>query len=358
VPNKYRIAILLGCIVVITMLHNVSSLNDPLFLNIYQRLYYVPIVVAAYWFGLKGALVTSVISTFSYPHHGHFHWPDNPFYAMNQYAEMMMFNLIAFVTGALSDLWKRQRLKYEKTAEELNDAYRKLQSSFEQVRKADRLSALGELSAAMAHEIRNPLGSIKGGIEIIENGPGKRRDEFVSIIKKEVGRLDRIISDFLKYARPVPPEMRRHDINSIIDSVVRLVEKNAEQRGVVISTRLLPNLPETCMDAEQIRQALLNVILNAIQAIVAKGSVTVRSFIRENWLIVSVSDSGIGIPEENRARLFDPFFTTKADGTGLGLSTSFQILKAHGGDIEVKTVAEKGTEFLIILPVKEGKDEG
>lgn len=356
-PNKYRIAILLSFIIAITMLHNVSSVEDPLFLNIYQRLYYLPIVIAAYWFGLKGALITSVISTFSYPHHGHLHWPDSPFYTMNQYAEMMMFNLIAVVTGILSDLGKKQRLRYEKTAKELNDAYKKLQTSFEQMRKVDRLSALGELSAAMAHEIRNPLGSIKGGIEIIEGEPGNRKDEFIGIIKKEIARLDKIISDFLRYASPMSPEFRKYNINSIIESVIKLVKKNADYRDVVIISKLLPNLPQISVDGEQVRQALLNIILNAIQAIPAKGSVTIKSFIKNDTFIISIDDSGSGISEENKDRLFDPFFTTKGDGTGLGLSISFQIAKAHGGDIEVKTIEGKGSQFLITLPLKEGNDE-
>ncbi|MBE9505017.1 MAG: sensor histidine kinase [Proteobacteria bacterium] len=353
--NKLKIGILATSIIFITLLHNISSMEGPLFLNIYQRLYYIPIVLAAYWFGLKGALITSIISTFSYPHHGHYHWPDKPFYTMNQYAEMMMFNLIGIVTGILSDLETRQRKKYEEASSELKEAYQKLQDSFEQVRRSDRLSALGELSAAMAHEIRNPLGSIKGGIEIIEEDFDKssQKFEFIQIIKKEISRLDKKITEFLHYARPIPPQKRNSNINDIIYSVVRLVEKRAEQQGVKVVAELDEAMPETMMDSEQIKQALLNIILNGIQAIPASGVVTVKSWFENLTVCVSVRDTGKGIPKGEREKLFDPFFTTKEEGTGLGLSITYQILKAHGGDIIASEPKEGGGEFIVYLPKEE-----
>lgn len=357
--NKWRITILAAFILLITLLHNISSIEGPIFLNIYQRLYYIPIVLAAYWFGLKGALITSIISTFLYPHHGHYHWPDRPFYTLNQYAEMMMFNLIGIVTGILSDLEKRQRRKYEKTATELKTAYQQLQDSFEQVRMADRLSALGQLSAGMAHEIRNPLGSIKGGIEIIEEGfdPESKKYEFIQIIKKEINRLDHKISDFLKYARPASPERRISGINKLVASVISLVEKRAEQENVVISSKLAGQLPDLLIDSEQIRQALLNIVLNAIQSINEGGNIEVETGEKEGYLFISVIDSGCGIPDEDIARLFDPFFTTKDEGTGLGLSITFQIIKAHNGEVEVKRSGQ-GSQFIIKLPISEVSNEG
>ena len=268
---------------------------------------------------------------------------------------MMMFNLIAIVTGILSDLEKRQRKKYEQTAIELETAYRQLQGSFEQIRMADRLSALGQLSAGMAHEIRNPLGSIKGGIEIIEEGVDEdsKKYEFIQIIKKEIHRLDRKISDFLKYARPPFPERRVCAINKIVNSVIRLVEKRAEQEDIFIDAKLADGLPELLIDSEQIRQALLNIVLNAIQSIREGGRIEIETGLDEDFLCISVSDNGSGIPEENIARLFDPFFTTKDDGTGLGLSITFQLIKSHNGEVEVEQNKSGGSRFIIKLPLKE-----
>lgn len=355
--SKWRISILASSLIIITLLHNIVHFEGPLSLNIYQRLYYIPIVLAAYWFGLKGALITSIISTFSYPHHGHYTWPDKPFYTMNQYAEMLMFNLIGIVTGILSDLETRQRRKYEKASEELKDAYKKLQESFDQMRKVDRLSALGELSAAMAHEIRNPLGSIKGGIEIIEEGFDKnsRKYEFVDIIKKEIARLDRIISEFLTYARPRPPHKSMNFINEIIHSVVTLLGREADRQGVKVNLELSEVIPELMMDGEQVKQAILNVLLNAIQAIGEEGAVTVNTCIKDGVLQVSVRDNGKGISEEEAEKLFDPFFTTKDEGTGLGLSISYQIIKAHGGDIDIARPEGGGSEFIMTIPADGGE---
>lgn len=357
--SKWRLVILASSLIIITLLHNIVHFEGPLPLNIYQRLYYIPIVLAAYWFGLKGALITSIISTFSYPHHGHYSWPDKPFYTMNQYAEMLMFNLIAIVTGILSDLETRQRRKYEKASVELNDAYRKLQESFDQMRKVDRLSALGELSAAMAHEIRNPLGSIKGGIEIIEEGfdKGSPKHEFVDIIKKEISRLDRIISEFLTYARPRPPHKSMNSINEIIHSVVTLLGREADRQGVKVSLELSGEIPEVMVDGEQIKQAILNILLNAIQAIGVDGTVTVSTCMKDGILQVSVRDTGKGIDEDEAERLFDPFFTTKEEGTGLGLSISYQIVKAHGGDIEIALPEAGGSEFIMSIPLDSGEVE-
>lgn len=354
-PNKIRIIILASFILVVTLLHNIVHFEGPLSLNIYQRLYYIPIVLAAYWFGIKGALVTSIVSTLFYPHQGHYHWPDRPFYTMNQYAEMMMFNLMAIVTGILSDLETRQKKRYEKTASELEETYRKLQDSFEQVRRSDRLAALGELSASMAHEIRNPLGSIRGGIEIIEEEFDRenRKYEFVQIIKKEMTRLDRIISEFLTYARPRPPHKSRGNINNVIGSVVTLVRKEARHQGVKIDPELSDEAPEIMMDSEQIKQVLLNIVLNGMQAIEGEGSVSIRSGVEGNKLFVSVRDTGRGLSGEEVDRLFDPFFTTKEKGTGLGLSIAYQIIKAHGGDIEVLQSEDGGSEFIIRLPLNE-----
>jgi len=278
---------------------------------------------------------------------------------MNQYAEMLMFNLIAIVTGVLSDLETRQRRKYEVASEELKEAYQKLQDSFAQMRKVDRLSALGELSAAMAHEIRNPLGSIKGGIEILEEGFDKksRKYEFVDIIKKEIARLDRIISEFLTYARPRPPHKSMNSINEIIDSVVALLGREADRQGVRVNLGLSDDIPEVMMDGEQVKQALLNVMLNAVQAMGNDGTVTVNTCMKDKLVQVSVRDTGKGINESDAERLFDPFFTTKEKGTGLGLSISYQIIKAHGGDIEVVRPEGGGSEFIMSIPADGGEAE-
>ena len=168
---------------------------------------------------------------------------------------------------------------------------------------------------------------------------------------KEINRLDNIIAEFLKYARPKEPEMREENLNILIESVVKLVSKGAEQKGVSVNLNIDTNLPDTLMDGEQIKQALLNIVLNAIQATPSKGTIHIKSFVNEENTLISITDSGKGIPADDIEKLFDPFFTTKDEGTGLGLSISYQLLKAHAGDIEAKNIDGNGSKFTITLPI-------
>jgi two-component system sensor histidine kinase PilS (NtrC family) len=224
----------------------------------------------------------------------------------------------------------------------------------ERVRKADRLAAVGELSAGIAHELRNPLASISGSIEMLYHelaldGENKR---LMELIMRESDRLDRIISDFLEFARLRTPRRVPSKLARCIDDVVTLVKQNTEKSdGVAIKTNFDPALPDIWMDDEQMRQVFMNLAVNACEAMENGGTLEISAErTSEARVRIAFKDSGPGIEPEGLEKMFEPFFTTKDGGTGLGLAMANKIVTAHGGSIEFKN-AERGAVFTIVLPV-------
>ncbi|MDQ3258783.1 MAG: DUF4118 domain-containing protein, partial [Acidobacteriota bacterium] len=190
---KLQIAVIASSILAITALHFATPLQFVSLHEIYQRLYYVPILAAAILFGLRGGLAASLFASAVYLPHIWLHWHHlQNIYALNQYAELVIFNVVGVVTGILGDKIQRARARAEKTSAELQRAYSELRQTFEQLLRADRINSVGELSAAVVHEVRNPLASIKGAVEILEDEipPDSPRRQFAEIIKVEVDRLD------------------------------------------------------------------------------------------------------------------------------------------------------------------------
>jgi two-component system sensor histidine kinase PilS (NtrC family) len=224
----------------------------------------------------------------------------------------------------------------------------------ERVRKADRLAAVGELSAGIAHELRNPLASISGSIEMLYHelaleGENKR---LMELIMRESDRLDRIISDFLEFARLRTPRRVPSRLARCIDDVVTLVKQNAEKsEGIEIRTTFEASLPDVWMDDEQMRQVFMNLAVNACEAMENRGTLDiVVERAGEQRVRIAFKDSGPGIDPDGLERMFEPFFTTKDGGTGLGLAMANKIVGAHGGSIEFRN-AERGAVFMIVLPV-------
>jgi two-component system sensor histidine kinase PilS (NtrC family) len=224
----------------------------------------------------------------------------------------------------------------------------------ERVRKADRLAAVGELSAGIAHELRNPLASISGSIEMLYHElalEGENR-RLMELIMRESDRLDRIISDFLEFARLRTPRRVPSKLAHCIDDVVTLVRKNADKsEGITIRTVFDPGLPDVWMDDEQMRQVFMNLAVNACEAMERGGTLEIQAARgAEGAVRIAFKDEGAGIDPEGLERMFEPFFTTKDGGTGLGLAMANKIVNAHGGSIEYRN-GERGAVFTIVLPV-------
>jgi len=224
------------------------------------------------------------------------------------------------------------------------------------------------MAAGLAHEIRNPLGAIKGAAQFLQptaGGPPVGTDpagtkEFLNIIVEEVNRLNKIVSQFLDYARPYRGEQRQLEVNEVIRKTLQLLAKESEGKGIEVVPTLVDGLPPVRADAEQLLQVFLNLALNAVQAMPDGGRLFVSSSIRRAtrrgaaaaFLEVRFRDTGVGIPPGDLRNLFIPFFTTKEKGTGLGLPISQRIIENHGGTIEVRSQAGTGATFTVLLPVE------
>src|SRR6185312_7525473 len=253
---------------------------------------------------------------------------------------------------------------------------------YERMKERDRLAALGQMAAGLAHEIRNPLGSIKGAAQFLQpaqdggkdgakdgnrESPGGREGtrEFLDIIVEEVNRLNKIVSQFLDYARPYRGEQRPLEVADVLKKTLSLLPKDKEspeQGPVEIVTTFADRMPPVRADAEQLLQVFLNLSLNAIQAVAPGGpgklfiSTALRRATRRGataaFLEVRFRDTGVGIPAGDLKNLFIPFFTTKEKGTGLGLPISQRIIENHGGTIEVRSQPGEGATFTVLLPIE------
>jgi signal transduction histidine kinase len=235
---------------------------------------------------------------------------------------------------------------------------------YERMKERDRLAALGQMAAGLAHEIRNPLGSIKGAAQFLRPVEGQKPDEstreFLDIIVEEVDRLNKIVSQFLDYARPYRGDQSPLDVNDVVRKTVNLFEREQTGSRVEIAMNLLEGLPPVRADAQQLRQVFLNLAINAFDAMPQGGRLQISTGIRRStrrgvaaaFLEIRFRDDGIGIPPADLRNLFVPFFTTKEKGTGLGLAISQRIIENHGGTIEVRSQPGSGSTFTVLLPVE------
>ncbi|MBN2317535.1 MAG: DUF4118 domain-containing protein [Acidobacteria bacterium] len=348
------ILILLG-IIGTSLAHYFTPSSLILWHNIFQRLYYLPIVYAAVRFGWIGGLLAALLSGLCYIPHILIDWRQYPGYAFNQYAEIVLFFLVGAVTGFLADEQRKKQKELEKAANQLADANRELRDNFERMKRADRLAAIGNLSAGLAHEIRNPLASIEGSAGILGKGSltEEQHREFLEIIKKECRRLNRLLGNLLDFARPPVPQRQSIILEPLLESVIRLVSHTASEKDIRIYRTVSP--PDLTLngDGEQLKQVILNLVLNAIQAMPEGGRIQLNARLEASDLIVEVVDEGTGVAPEDLDRIFTPFFTTRENGTGLGLAVANQIIMQHGGILEARINTGGGMIFTIAIPQTE-----
>ncbi len=222
----------------------------------------------------------------------------------------------------------------------------------EDLRRSERLAALGKMAAGVAHELRNPLSSIKGLALVLRSRFLEENSdrETATILVQEVERLNRSISELLDYARPQQLKKVNFDIDKLLNKAVSLMRIDAETAGVELRTNFEESLPTVNGDEDKLTQVLLNLLLNGIQAMEGGGTLDVHAGATDRKIEIVVTDSGCGISEKDLGRVFDPYFTTKPDGTGLGMAMSAKIIEEHGGEIRLQSKAEQGTSVIIEIP--------
>jgi signal transduction histidine kinase len=269
--------------------------------------------------------------------------------------ESMMF--FAQQAGlAIHNAFMYQELKT--FSQQMEDKIRKTTSDLKkteaQLIRSEKLAALGQLAAGIAHEIRNPLTSINILIHsMTENLPSvDSSKEDLIVIEEEIHRINEIVDQFLRFAKPAPPLFKKADVVSIVEETLQLLKPQIENQNIVVEKEYQA-LPMILMDREQIKQAILNLLMNAIQAMPGGGRLVLSARNSEDglWTYISIRDSGMGISEEDMNKLFDPFFSTKEGGIGLGLSITHRIIDQHHGKIEVESTPEGGTLFTVWLPI-------
>jgi len=234
------------------------------------------------------------------------------------------------------------------TLEDVSD----IKALTDQLIRADRLAAMGELTAGVAHEVRNPLGVIRASVQLLEDAhcDATRIHDAAEVIKQEIDRLDKVIKALLDFGRPSTPTLVNTDLNTVLDDVVLFTNRFAKQANVRIRLENNPELPLVSGDPDQLKQVFLNLVTNAVQAMEESGGdIDIRANGDGDYVQVSVSDTGPGISPEDLPKVFDPFFTKRAAGTGLGLTIVHRIIDEHDGHIGVES-SEKGTNFTVTLP--------
>lgn len=241
---------------------------------------------------------------------------------------------------------------FNQMVKRLKDSIRELEETNKEKTHLEKLSALGEMSMTVAHEIKNPLNAIRGAVSYLkDNFKGEVLKEFLSIIEEETRRLNEIVTSFLRFSKPSPLHLQLSDMNGIVREAVELIRQEATENNVEVVMSLDERIPPFKFDGQQFKQALLNIIVNSLDATKAGDTIKISTEIFDSKVAIMVKDTGIGISEEIMPDIFKPFFSTKTRGSGLGLACVERIVKDHKGEISVKSEVGRGTEFRITLPI-------
>jgi len=326
----------------------------------YYLILLLPVVAAATSLGLAGTMVVTVLACGSYvlfltpwfldPGR----WELTPEGIGVLSLNVIFLPVVGFLTNQLAESNRIQARQYQHTAEQLTEANRHLQEAEAAVRRSERLAAIGQLSAGLAHELRNPLGTVKASAEMLaRNVPADNAvvKELTGFISSEVDRANSLVTRFLDFARPLQVRLESSDLTEVLDRAVSQLERHQPPYNVRIMKNYSPDIRPFPLDAELMERVAYNLLLNAAQASPPASTVTLKTRSAEGWVEFSVIDRGGGIDAAHRESIFNPFFTTKRDGVGLGLAIVARIIDEHGGKITVESESGAGSVFRVLLPL-------
>jgi two-component system, NtrC family, sensor histidine kinase HydH len=327
----------------------------------YYWIILLPVMSAATSMGLIGAVAATVLASTAYLSFLIYLRPDQ-FIQADQKPELIMrlatFPIAGFLTYQLLEANRIAAHKYQTAAEQLAEANKHLQEAEAAVRRSERLAALGQLSAGLAHELRNPLGTMKTSAEMLmKNVPADNAvaREMAGFISSEVDRTNSLVTRFLDFARPLAIRPEKTDLAQVIDQAVSDIEKHSPPLDVAIYKNYSPEIPPFMLDGQLMERVVYNLLLNAAQVSPPKGSVTVKTRQVGDMVEVAVIDRGSGIDPKHMESIFNPFFTTKSSGVGLGLAIVSKIVDEHGGSISVKSEPGEGSIFRVYVPFREDR---
>jgi two-component system, NtrC family, sensor histidine kinase HydH len=322
-----------------------DGVNSP-----YWLVLLLPVVTAASTFGLGLTMAFTVLSIGAYVTFLGFVGEPSQI-TVDVVPRILFIAVIGNLANILAQELRIQSRKHQLTAEQLAKANEQIQEAEEAVRRSDRLAALGQLSAGLAHELRNPLGTIRASSEMLARNVSSENEvtrEMAGFIATEVDRCNSLITRFLQFARPLQIKPAKADLTQTIDRAVELVQREAP--GIAIYKNYEPEIRPFSFDAELMERVFYNLLLNAAQASAAGGAVTVKTRAATGATEITVIDRGVGIGPEQMKSIFNPFFTTKPEGVGLGLAIVAKIIDEHGGKIIVESDPGKGSVFRVLLP--------
>jgi len=314
----------------------------------------LPVVSSGMTFGILGTLAVTLLAGVLYL--SFLLWVDPTRFEIDGaglLARVIFLAMIGNLANTLAEDLRTQSREARSAADRVAEANRQLQEAEEAVRRSDRLAALGQLSAGLAHELRNPLGTIRASSEMLARnltGENEVAREVAGFISTEVDRANSLITRFLQFARPLEVRPEPADLAQILDRAIGLAEREAP--GIAFYRNYAPEIPPFPFDAELMERVFYNLLLNAAQASPPDGAITVKTRPTDGRVEISVIDRGSGIKPEHLESIFNPFFTTKPEGVGLGLPIVSKIVDQHGGTMTVESEAGKGSVFRIYLPLE------
>jgi two-component system, NtrC family, sensor histidine kinase HydH len=310
-----------------------TELSEHRFHILYQGLFFLPVMLAGFWFGLMPALITSVGITVLLLPFTFMYWKSFSVGDFNNVMELVLYNAVAAILGLLKD-------------RELRDQKR--------MQEVERLATMGQSVSSLAHDMKTGLAAIGGFSRLLRKHPHGENGyvEKLDIIIGETQRLETMMENMLDFARPLELNLSFQDMNQIAAQSLTVLSEMARERKVRLGSKIAPHIPEVLIDPLRLKQVLLNLLLNAIEASPEGESVELNIYKKRKDIIVDVRDHGCGLPPGRKDKIFSPFFTTKSKGTGLGLPIAKKIVEAHQGILEVIENPVKGVTFRVIIPMK------
>lgn len=325
----------------------------------YYLMTLLPVISAATCLGPVGTLAFSVLAALSvlgYLLSYDWHRVELPDEARSILALNLLFIVITGqLVNLLAEAIRSQSAKHKALADQLSETNKQLREAEAAVRRSERLAALGQLSAGLAHEIRNPLGTIKASADMLSRNVAAENEvarEVAGYISTEVDRCNSLVTRFLDFARPLAVRLAPTDLTQVIDRSIEMVSRESRERDIAIYRNYAPDVPLLPLDAELMERVFFNLLQNAVQASQSGHSVTVKTRLSNGMVEICVIDRGSGIEPKLIETIFNPFVTTKANGVGLGLAIVSRIVDRHGGKMTVESQPGEGSVFRICLPLQ------